>query len=101
MSRWSVTDLGVLTEQQIFDRCVYHMVSNGGAPAEVLMKPEAWPFVRRRRWRYIVKQGRAPLHGLALIEDLESLHRDVHPDEWPDMLAMLAKLYNLRTVYEA
>lgn len=66
-----------MSEQRLFDACVYHMVARGGAPREV------------------VTSHRLPRRSAQLLRDLEELHIKLSPELLPAGLAGLAKVYGL------
>lgn len=95
MSRWSVPELGTMTEQQIFDAAAYHLIAHGGAPRDLFLKAESREFNSRRTWGYFRRQKRVPANGAHLIEDIERIHREREPADWKSALAVVAHAYRL------
>lgn len=66
-----------MTTQRLFDECAYRMLAHGDAPRE------SFP-------------GRVYGREAHLLEDLETIHRERPPEEWPDALRKTARDYQLK-----
>lgn len=95
MSRYTVAELPHLSRQQIFERAAYHMLAHGGSPIEQFIKPERERDRVGMSYAYLVRQRRAPKHAAQLLIDLDTLHRDVDPAQWPERIVILARHHHL------
>lgn len=95
MSRWSISTLSSLTEQQIFEAAAYHMLAHGGAPRELFLKEESKQFNKHRAWASLVRYGRAPKHASTVIGELERIHREDAPDTWVAGIVAVARKHKL------
>jgi hypothetical protein len=95
VSRWTIPELGGLSDQEIFDRVAYHILAKGGEPQDILIKPNCLPYMDHRRWGYLVKQGRAPKRAAQLIALLEEVARHTPLDRQAHEIVAIGRAFKL------
>jgi hypothetical protein len=71
--------------------CAYRGDHNLQCAAGCLMTDkEANKFTESRSWHVLIQAGQVPQKHKELIQDLQDIHDDERPEEWPESLQHLA-----------